>query len=346
MPIKIKAQRLFESTFTLSAQTPDLPLPPDLDQAALGGFFVTLPIGKVDSESRNDRRYPRAAMESMVNTLNIDRPLGWWGHSDESYRSTQPPIVKWLAAKIESDGMVYGKLVPLTADARRYFEIAVATGARVGNSLYGEGEMGEDGHTVQNLRVHHIDMLAVDSWVGVPETSGRPSITSESVNLDREKESGKMSYTEAEITAFAANSTRLTTLEAKAKTAFGGATLEEALENAAKAVDKATMSHLGSYVEQKVTIPAMRPIVIKMITDKPNSPEAAEKAVDALLASPEVAEAMKNMSTGSFGGGFTGEAADVNRGGKDGGASVGWREAAIKNARTNAKKLGITDRGQ
>lgn len=335
-----KIRKLWETTYQFNPSgVPDIPLPPGADKALLGDFFVTLPIGRVGAESRNDRMYPRATMESMVDTLNNSRPLGWWGHSEDFQRSTAEPSVRWLGAQISDDGMVWGKLVPLTDAAKRYFEVATATNALVGNSLYGEGEMGEDGHTVQNLRVHYIDILANPDWVGVPETAGLVRITSESFN---EKEQLDMPYSEAEIKKFAEDSARLATVEATLTANFGGATAAEALANVNKLRDDAITTHIGAVVADKVKIPHMRPLVIRMITEKPKTTAEADAAIEKILTDPFVMEALKAASPGQFGGNMQGEAGDANKQ-NNGGTASNWREAAIKNAEENAKRIGAKD---
>jgi hypothetical protein len=92
---------------------PDIPLPEDIDRAALGeaAFFVTLPIGQAGAQSRNGRTYSRAAVEGMVAQINARRPEGMWGHLSEAEAGTRydPPAIRWLAACLVCRGRGLGQ---------------------------------------------------------------------------------------------------------------------------------------------------------------------------------------------------------------------------------------------
>jgi hypothetical protein len=159
---------------------PEIPLPEDIDRAALGeeAFFVTLPLGQAGAQSRNQRRYSRAAVEQMVAQINSQRPEGMWGHvaADEASTRYDPPAIRWLAATIDAEGIAWGKGLPLTEQTRDYYRLAKATNARVGTSLVAWAQM--DGDEVKALELVTVD-LADPARVGVPMTAARAHISKE-----------------------------------------------------------------------------------------------------------------------------------------------------------------------
>ena len=175
---------------------PDIALPGDIDRAALGedAFFVTLPIGQAGAKSRNQRRYSRAAVEQMVAQINQQRPEGMWGHvaADEAQTRYDPPAIRWLAARMDGDGIAWGKGLPLTAETREYYRLAKATNARVGTSLVAWAQM--DGSEVTALELVAVD-LADPARVGVPVTAAQAVISKEmegdAPDLPRQRRQGR-----------------------------------------------------------------------------------------------------------------------------------------------------------
>ncbi|HVU12160.1 MAG TPA: hypothetical protein VHD90_12825, partial [Phototrophicaceae bacterium] len=159
---------------------PEIPLPDDIDRAALGddAFFITLPIGQAGARSRNQRTYSRAAVEQMVGQINQQRPEGMWGHlkADETQTRYDPPAIRWVAAMMDGDGIAWGKGLPLTEQTRDYYRLAKATNARVGTSLVAWAQM--DGSEVTGMELVAVD-LADPARVGVPVTAARPAISKE-----------------------------------------------------------------------------------------------------------------------------------------------------------------------
>lgn len=177
---------LFSLVYEMGGTPPDIPLPANVKldrlRKALGEelFFVTLPIGKVGITSRNGNTYGRQAIVKLVEQVNEKRPEGRWGHlsADEIGTKYEPPAVRWLSAVLDENGVAWGKAVPLTREAARHFEMAEATGARVGTSIFGlEPHKGEAGE-IDSYRLVTID-LANAERVGVPLTAAPPHITTE-----------------------------------------------------------------------------------------------------------------------------------------------------------------------
>lgn len=183
-------QILIEAVGSFGGRFPDIPVSETVqtgivnEMADSDPMYVTLPIGKVNAESRNGRKYPQAAYEAMVKTINTQHPVGQLGHlreSDRSYVFNVPPLV-WMGAMIESDGTVWGKayVMPHATDVRNYIKSAKITKSSIGTSLYGLGDVGNDG-TVSNLQIESIDLVHPQR-VGVPAAAATPVITKETVD--------------------------------------------------------------------------------------------------------------------------------------------------------------------
>jgi 3-methyladenine DNA glycosylase AlkC len=201
------AEILLETLSRLSDNAPDITLPADIDLAALkkvdpDPMFVVLPIGKVDVTSGNNRKYTRAAVLDMVDSVNRDRPEGIQGHMKDDERAYRYdlPSVRWVAAKLDANGVAWGKALVLNEPTKQYFNIAKATGAKVGTSLYGTAEM--NGNEVTKLYLESID-IAHPMRVGVPEAASKVSITTEMTDKVTAETSAFMRKTIAEqATAF------------------------------------------------------------------------------------------------------------------------------------------------
>lgn len=180
-----------EPLFTLSEQVnsskaPDIPLPKDIDVEALtqamGGelVFNTLPIGKVNVESRNKRKYGKQSVVNLVKQVNQLRPEGRWGHLTEEEMGSkyELPAIRWVAAVLDSKGVAWGKALAISEDAKLHFKTAKAMNARVGTSIFGDNPEVDEQGTIVNYRLMTID-LANSERVGIPDTAAVPQLTSE-----------------------------------------------------------------------------------------------------------------------------------------------------------------------
>jgi hypothetical protein len=177
--------RLMEMSTRFQGKYPEVPLAPDIsiDELTEGDaspFFVTLPVGRVGAQSRNDRKYPREAVEAIQNAIVNDKVGGILGHmrdEDLPYRFDLP-VMHWVGATLEGDTL-YGKayIPPSQQELREYLKIQMKKGAKTGTSIFGTAYIEDDG-TVRDLEIQTID-LAHASRVGVPMTAALPMITSE-----------------------------------------------------------------------------------------------------------------------------------------------------------------------
>lgn len=145
-------------------------------------FFVTLPIGKVGTKSRNNRTYSREAVEAIVAQINQKRPGGNLGHlrdEDRPYKFDLP-VLMWVGATLDDDGTAWGKAyVPPYADnVRKYLKGQMKLNARVATSIFGMADIATDGTVNGDLQIESID-LADPERAAVPEAVSVPMITNE-----------------------------------------------------------------------------------------------------------------------------------------------------------------------
>lgn len=164
---------------------PDIPLPADIDLQTLRAltgdeelFFVTLPIAEVNGVSRNGRSYSKQAVLDIIESVNLNRPDGIWGHMSEAELATRydPPSIKWLVATLDSNGIAWAKGLPLNKDTRDYYRFAKATNSQVATSIFGWANV--EGSVVKSLSLEQID-IAQPTRAGIPATSSVPQLTRE-----------------------------------------------------------------------------------------------------------------------------------------------------------------------
>lgn len=178
-------QLLFEQSTKLRGTPgkdyPVIPTPEDVNLEGLEDpYFITLPIGRIGARSRGSGRvYGESAVKSLVKQVNEQRPEGGWGHmkpSDMGF-TYQQPAIRWLAATLESDGRAWGKAIVLTPEARKHYEMATATNARVGTSVWGPPPTLK-GDEVIDFKLFRID-IADPNFAGIEDAVGVPHVTRE-----------------------------------------------------------------------------------------------------------------------------------------------------------------------
>ena len=190
---------IMEITSHFQGKYPDVPFAPGVDHKGLvegddNPMFVTLPIGKVDTKSRNGRTYNREAVSAIVNIINSETSKGQQGHlrDDERGYRFELPSLYWVGATLESDGGAWGKAyIPKTLpDVREHMRISMKAHAEVATSIYGTAEIDDDGN-VSNLQIESIDLVEPKRR-GVEEAGAIPMVTQESVVEEESVEEGNM----------------------------------------------------------------------------------------------------------------------------------------------------------
>lgn len=157
-------------------------------------FFVTLPIGKVGTRSKNNRTYSREAVEAIVNQIKTKKPGGNLGHmkDDERAYKFDLPVLMWVGATLDDEGTAWGKAyVPSYAtNVREYLKRQMKLNARVATSIFGTADVDDSGNVGADLEIETID-LADPERAGVPEAVAVPIITTE-----MQSEESTMQYAE------------------------------------------------------------------------------------------------------------------------------------------------------
>lgn len=175
---------ILESTTTFAGKFPDIPVSETiLRELGDNPMFVTLPIGRVNSLSRNGRKYDREAVQAIVEAINNEKSIGQKGHlrdDERAYRFDIPPLM-WVAATLEANGIAWAKAFVMehAEDVREYIRVAKASNARIGTSIYGTATIEDDG-TVRDLQIESID-LAHPGRLGVEMAGAVPVVTQETV---------------------------------------------------------------------------------------------------------------------------------------------------------------------
>lgn len=191
---------LIEQVHIMSGTYPDVPFAPNVDAAGIEAdnrdaetkpFYVTLPLGEVNQRSRNNRRYiNEVAIKAIYDAITQHAATGLSGHTrpDDDGFAFNSPILHWVGALIDENGVVWGKAyVPHTEPKmREYYRMRARTNGRVGTSLQGNGlikyNSDDDIYDVVSLEIAGLRIDAVDpDGTGIPLAGSRaPHITHES----------------------------------------------------------------------------------------------------------------------------------------------------------------------
>lgn len=198
MPVEILA----EMSWSFAGKPPDVHLSSDIEveewrhtdgsnDPADKPMFVTLPLLKVGTTSRNGLNWDRPSALRVVHEINSKRPGGNLGHMPPEKRSTdyKLPVLRWLGAMLdEKTGLVWAKAyVPKYAqDVREFLADAKRARARVGTSVYGmRGEKG-----LVDLNLEDVDLGHADR-VSHPNAAAVPHITAEMLDESNDKRDNK-----------------------------------------------------------------------------------------------------------------------------------------------------------
>lgn len=322
---------LLETQYQIVGSYPDVPLAAGVEYATLVAgdddpVFVTLPVGAVDTESRNGRRYDRAAVEAIVHAINTERSIGQKGHlrdDERAYRFDVPPLV-WVGAKLEGDGRAWAKAYVLKTapDVREYVRVAKASNAKVGTSIYGTADIDTDGN-VSNLQIESID-LAHPGRLGVPMAGAVPQITQETETPEIQAETEETVPTEqmtleatpaqiVEITR--AHQAQVRELEGKVADLEGRVNdlaqiaemlgvddaisgvriVQQQVSNLRRENGDLLEEAITAQVTEAVAVENVRPILVEMVRNrKPATRQAVSDAVAAVLAQEAVKALLKD----------------------------------------------------
>ena len=322
---------LLESISRFGGGYPEVPIAPHIDKAKLlegddSPVFFTVPIGEVDTTSRNGRKYNREAIQSLVNKINKETSIGQQGHlrdEDRAYSFDIPPII-WVGASLETDGKAYGKAyVMQNAPAvREYVRVAKSTNAHIGTSIYGTADV-DDGGNVTNLEIESID-LAHPARLGVEMAGAVPQITQETVTESDTQEDStvpeenvvevipspavivemKRAHTEAvrelegriaELKGAETDLAAVATLAGADDPIMGVRMLLTRISNLSTENGELLKESIAAQVAEAVVVEKVRPIIVEMVTArKPTTRQAVKTAVAEVLDTPAVKALLKD----------------------------------------------------
>jgi hypothetical protein len=175
---------------------PNVPISPDVDYEALiagdsDPTFLTLPVGKVNAKSLNDRYYDESFITELMRQTLANKPVGLMGHLPTDQRAWAMPTeaVHWVGAVRDGD-LLWGKGYIPPGPARERIRLYKAQGKTIATSIdaYAAGTWDESlkAYRMQasTLKLGQIDLAPADR-AGIPDLASVPHLTTE-MNSDPE----------------------------------------------------------------------------------------------------------------------------------------------------------------
>jgi hypothetical protein len=169
---------------------PNVPIAADIDYTALitgdsEPVFLTIPIGKANVTSGNQRHYDEAWLQELERQTLAIKPIGLMGHLSDAQRATEfpPEAIHWVGAVREQDtlwGKGYVPPGPVRDRIRRY----KAQGKALATSIDGFADgvwdeaLGAYRMKADTLKLAQIDLAPADR-AGIPALARVPALTKE-----------------------------------------------------------------------------------------------------------------------------------------------------------------------
>jgi hypothetical protein len=314
---------------------PDVPVYKDIDiQELTGGeekpVFVTLPIGKANAKSGNQRYYDEAFLVELEKQVQELKPIGLMGHLSEDQRAFAFPAeaVHWIGTLRMKEYLLGKGYVP-SGDSRQRLQRYRATQKKIATSIDARGDgvwseqLGAYKMIASTLVLNQIDIAPADR-AGIGDLSAVPLLTQEMVQSDwntgtitvrkiveekkkvteEEKKQAMLEMTAADASVLP-ESVRAAIIQEysrEIKEALGltdGNILDAVKSIQAKdaAREKAAVSsrisEMATTGDKAIKIEAVREMVIDMVEAKnPLTVAEAEKAYAEVLEKPSVKKAL------------------------------------------------------
>lgn len=168
---------------------PNVPISPDVDYAALiagdpDPVFLTLPIGKANVKSGNNRYYDDAWLTELMRQTLEKKPIGLMGHMTETERATafKPEALHWVGAVRDGD-LVWGKAY-IIGEARERIRRYKASGKSIATSIDAiasgtwDESLGAYRMHASTLQLSQIDLAPTDR-AGITDLARVPVLTTE-----------------------------------------------------------------------------------------------------------------------------------------------------------------------
>jgi hypothetical protein len=323
----------FQDILLISEYTgsfPEIPVFRDIDIKELvrgddKPVFVTLPIGKANAKSGNQRYYDEAFIVELEKQVQELKPIGLMGHLSEEQRSFAFPAeaVHWIGTMRVKEYLLGKGYVP-SGDSRNRLQRYRATQKKIATSIDARGDgvwsetLGAYKMIASSLVLNQIDIAPADR-AGIADLSAVPLLTQEMAQqsgiivVRPIKESKKMDEDEKKIiTELKAKDVSLLPDEVRAaiiqeyskeiKEALG--LTDDNLLDAVKRIqqkdaerEKAAVSsritEMATTGDKAIKIEAVREMVIDMVEAKnPKTVAEAETAYAEVLEKPSVKKAL------------------------------------------------------
>lgn len=296
--------------------------------------FITLPIGKVNSKSGNNRYYDESWIKELERQAVEQRPIGIMGHIKESDVDTAFPseAVHWVGIKRVNE-MLWGKAYVTPGPDRDRIRRYKATNKPLATSIFAHAQgvwdkaLGAYRMVAETMKLHQIDIGPVDR-VGIPALGRVPLLTAEMQSnqpnedkqMDKLQAINEMTADDARLLPKPVQEAILATVqpapEVKLISELRGALgvdeaadvvklvseLKAEKETAAKAAVSRRITELVEDKETGVKVDAVRPLVMELVTARnPLTVADAETAYTAVTEMESVKAALKAAVVGAMG---------------------------------------------
>lgn len=169
---------------------PEVPIFKDVDILELAGaeshpVFVTLPIGKANVKSGNQRYYDEPFLQEMEKQVRENKPIGLMGHLNNEQRSFAFPTeaVHWVGS-LRVKEYLFGKGYLPPGEARSRLQRYKATSKKIATSIDAAADGVWDDKinayrmVAETLVLNQIDIAPSDR-AGIPDLSAVPLLTRE-----------------------------------------------------------------------------------------------------------------------------------------------------------------------
>lgn len=178
------SQIILQEISSFSGQYPEIRQRADfqVDDDDPQPVFMTLPIGKAGSTSKNGRLYDRDFYAELVRQVNEspDPITGIVGHPNPDAVSWEVniPSLEWVGATLDEQGVAWGKayIYPEEDKLRKTIIRAKKRNGKVATSIWGDAVM--DGQRATRPHIKRIDYADPDK-AGVEATIATPVLTQE-----------------------------------------------------------------------------------------------------------------------------------------------------------------------
>jgi hypothetical protein len=321
---------------------PDVPVFKDVDLQELTSgeanpIFVTLPIGKANSKSGNQRYYDEAFLVELEKQVQSNKPIGLMGHLPEDQRAFAFPTeaVHWVGT-VRIKEYLLGKGYVPEGDARKRLQRYRATQKKIATSIdfRADGvwseQLGAYKMLAPSLVLNQIDIAPADR-AGIGDLSAVPLLTKEMISWDtgtitvrkiveekkkvteEEKKQAMLEMTAADASVLP-DSVRTAIIQEyskEIKEALGLTDgnildavkkIQQRDEEREKTAVTNRITEMATTGDKAIKIEAVREMVIDMVEAKnPKSVAEAEAAYAEILEKPSVKKALEMALQDSMG---------------------------------------------